>query len=44
MSLMFLVAFVEMFRNDLPLVSMDFFIAWALFAIADAIWLGRCKR
>lgn len=44
MSVFFLIAAMYMANNNVANVEMDFFIAWALFAIADAIWIGRCKK
>lgn len=44
MSLIFLLAMIMMYEANYQNVQMDFFIAWALFAIADAIWIGRCKK
>lgn len=43
MSLVFLLAFLFDAAEEVPLESItpEFFIAWALFAIADALWFGN---
>jgi hypothetical protein len=38
MSIIFLLATFFMAKNGVTDVQMDFFIAWALFSMADAMW------
>jgi hypothetical protein len=46
MSLICLLAFImELTGDSTGLFTNDnIFIIWALFSIADAIWVGRCKQ
>lgn len=39
MSIMFLIATFTLGENGVMIEAMDFFIAWALFSIADAMWV-----
>ncbi len=46
MSLLFLIAFIMAMTGELPAEQFtdNMFIMWALFSIADALWVGRCKK
>ena len=43
MSFLFLAAFLAMVQDKIPADEMttEFFIIWALFSIADALWIRR---
>lgn len=43
MSLILLIGAIYMFQNGIA-PETDYLIVWALFAIADALWFGRCKN
>ena len=45
MSIVFLIAFIYDLTEQVPLeyISTDFFVVWALFAIADALWFRKIK-
>lgn len=46
MSLVFLIGFIMVMMGEIPAehYTDNTFIVWALFSIADAIWVGRCKK
>lgn len=39
MSIMFFIAAFDMAKNGVTAEQMVFYVAWALFSIADALWL-----
>ena len=46
MSLIFLIGFIMAYTGQLSPAEFDTdcLIAWALFSIADALWIGRCRK
>ena len=46
MSLILLIGFIMVMVGEIPAENFteDVFVVWALFSIADALWVGRCKK
>lgn len=44
MSLLFLVLFVAAVKSDVAILEEGFMYAWALFSIADALWVRTIFR
>ena len=46
MSLLCLIGVIAALMGEMPeeYFTDNFFIVWALFSIADALWTGRCKK